>query len=417
MDETINDAARRLLEYGIELCNSNNSRADIRNELQHAAATTTPSEWRERVLRITMEQLTTNPAWLAVPEDALSLSATLPQEPSETGTTSLQAAQGDLMQEHIRRLVEAQVRAYIEQHQAATEHNATPPTPTPPSSSTAAYAKKRVKLPDVGKFNGNRRAYRTFKSQMTDKLKSLEDQSEFGVAYMFNRLEGQAAHVGLSWKDRNPNGTTTEFWAFLDEQYKDSLFEERSRQKLQTVTMKRYNQSLEAFNAEFIQLAYDAAEEKNTRNLKTRYMSAIRGDLQEKMVSVDVPEDWDLQDLMARVLKIDVNMRRTRTQNNSASFGRQHKRTNNDEMDWEPTKTHAGQIESNDRRRAEWVSQDVIDGRRANKQCLRCGKNNHYVSQCRLGPARRPDNIQAKAVAAVEATEGTCDSDNSDSEN
>ena len=132
MDETINDAARRLLEYGIELCNSNNSRADIRNELQHAAATTTPSEWRERVLRITMEQLTTNPAWLAVPEDALSLSATLPQEPSETGTTSLQAAQGDLMQEHIRRLVEAQVRAYIEQHQAATEHNATPPTPTPP---------------------------------------------------------------------------------------------------------------------------------------------------------------------------------------------------------------------------------------------------------------------------------------------
>ena len=107
MDETINDAARLLLEYGIELCNSNNSRTDIRNELQHAAATTTPSEWRERVLRITMEQLTTNPAWLAVPEDALSLSATLPQEPSETGTTSLQAAQGDLMQEHIRRLVEA----------------------------------------------------------------------------------------------------------------------------------------------------------------------------------------------------------------------------------------------------------------------------------------------------------------------
>ena len=135
------------------------------------------------------------------------------------------------------------------------------------------------------------------------------------------------------------------------------------------------------------------------------------------MVLVDVPEDWDLQDLIAQVLKIDVNMRRTRTQNNSASFGRQHKRTNNDEMDWEPTKTHAGQIESNDRRRAEWVSQDVIDGRRANKQCLRCGKNNHYVSQCRLGPARRPDNIQAKAAAAVEATEGTCDSDNSDSEN
>lgn len=97
--------------------------------------------------------------------------------------------------------------------------------------------------------------------------------------------------------------------------------------------MKRYNQSLEAFNAEFIQLAYNAAKEKNTQNLKTRYMSAIRGDLQEKIVSVDVPKDWDLQDLIAQVLKIDVNMRRTRTQNNSTLFRRQHKRTNNDKID------------------------------------------------------------------------------------
>ncbi|XPS69782.1 hypothetical protein M3J07_002027 [Ascochyta lentis] len=130
---------------------------------------------------------------------------------------------------------------------------------------------------------------------MKDKLRSMGDQEAvLGVAYMFNRLEGQAAQVGLSWKDCNPMGTTAQFWDFLDELYKDSLFEERSWQKLQTITMKKSNQSVESFNAEFIQLAYDAAEEDNTKNLKTRYMSALRPDLQDKMVSVDIPDDWDL---------------------------------------------------------------------------------------------------------------------------
>ena len=40
-----------------------------------------------------------------------------------------------------------------------------------------------------------------------------------------------------------------------------------------------------------------------------------------------------MQDLIAQVLKIDVNMQRTRTHNNNALFRRQHKKTNNNEID------------------------------------------------------------------------------------
>ncbi|XPS79660.1 hypothetical protein M3J07_011657 [Ascochyta lentis] len=152
------------------------------------------------------------------------------------------------MGETIRRLVEAQVQAYVASI-GLPNHSATPSTSVQTVNDRLS---KTIKLPDVG-----------------------DQEAVLGVAYMFNRLEGQAAQVGLSWKDRNPIGTTAQFWDFLDKQYKDSLFKERSQQKLQTITIKKSNQSVESFNAEFIQLAYDAAEEDNTKNLKTRYMSAL----------------------------------------------------------------------------------------------------------------------------------------------
>ncbi|XPS75364.1 hypothetical protein M3J07_007443 [Ascochyta lentis] len=268
MSETYNDAARRLGEYGIELCTSNNNRSDVRTELQNLATTSVPEEWREELLAHVLERLTTHPSWATLPEAAVAIT----NNKAHPTTDSNQDPQQEDMGETIRRLVEAQVQAYVAS-MGLPNHGATPSTSVQTVNDRPS---KTMKLPDVGKFSGNRRAYRTFKSQMKDKLRSMGDQEAvLGVAYMFNRLEGQAAQVGLSWKDRNPMGTTAQFWDFLDEQYKDSLFEERSWQKLQTITMKKSNQSVESFNAEFIQLAYDAAEEDNTKNLKTRYMSAL----------------------------------------------------------------------------------------------------------------------------------------------
>lgn len=389
---------RHLVDTGIELCNSNNSRADVRESVRHQGADL-PGEWRERALQQASDIITTHPSWLSLPDDTIVLAE------ETTPSTSQQPTQEEQMKLLVAQLVAEQVKAMMRGNTTGT-----------PSSSTTSNERQTgrpTKLPDVGKFNGNRRAYRTFKSQMTDKLASLEDRTTIGVAYMFNRLEGQAAHVGLSWKERNPHGTTEDFWAFLDEQYKDSLFEERSRQKLQSISMKKFNQSLESFNAEFIQLAYDAAEENNTRNLKTRYMSAIRQDLQEKMVSVDIPEEWDLQTLMARVSKVDVNMRRTKG-HNPGNFGK--KKAPGEEMDWEPTKAHAGQMEPEGRRRAKWVPQEVINKRLENHQCVRCGEEGHYAQRCKLKPPKRPGNIQARG-AAPSNTEETPDEEASDSEN
>lgn len=421
MEGTPNDAARQLTNYGIELCAGNNSRSTIRDELEHHVNTSVQEAWREQVLQQALTMLATHPQWMALPNDAVVVPPQSPESAIPKTNT-----QSDGLSEHIRRLVDAEVRAYIERHEAqqrqqslTTSSTTIPPTLTPAATSSFSNAALKLKLPDVGKFGGNRRLYRTFRSQMVDKLRTFgEHEPLMGVAYMFNRLEGQAAQVGLSWKNRHPEGSTAEFWEFLDEQYQDPQFEERSRQRLQTIMMKKYGQSLEAFNAEFIQLAFDAAEERNKQNLKTRYLSAIRPDLQDKMVSVDIPEEWDLQTLMARVLKVDVNMRRVKSHvNPTLSFGRQNRKNNHDEMEWEATvKTHASRMEPDTRRRAEWRPQEVIKKWRANNLCIRCGKDGHYANRCRLGPARRPDNVQVKAATTVETSYGLPESDE-DSEN
>lgn len=52
--------------------------------------------------------------------------------------------------------------------------------------------------------------------------------------------------------------------------------------------------------------------------------------------------------------------------------------------------------------RAVWVSREIMDQRRNDGLCLRCGGENHRVASCRLRPAVRPFNISATATLPME---------------
>ncbi|XPS91867.1 hypothetical protein M3J09_001276 [Ascochyta lentis] len=103
MSETYNDAARRLGEYGIELCTSNNNRSDVRTELQNLATTSVPEEWREELLAHVLERLTTYPLWATLPKAAVAIT----NNEAYPTTDSNQDLQQEDMGETIRRLVEA----------------------------------------------------------------------------------------------------------------------------------------------------------------------------------------------------------------------------------------------------------------------------------------------------------------------
>lgn len=80
-----------------------------------------------------------------------------------------------------------------------------------------------------------------------------------------------------------------------------------------------------------------------------------------------------------------------------------------DVMDWEPSTNKAqtsGQPQTavnkvqapangqNEQKRAQWVSKDVLEKRKSNNLCLRCGKRGHFIDSCRLLPARPPQPAQ-----------------------
>lgn len=50
------------------------------------------------------------------------------------------------------------------------------------------------------------------------------------------------------------------------------------------------------------------------------------------------------------------------------------------------------------KRRAIWVSSEVIAARRAKGACLRCGNMEHMIKTCTFAPAARPKNVQEPEV-------------------
>ena len=82
-------------------------------------------------------------------------------------------------------------------------------------------------------------------------------------------------------------------------------------------------------------------------------------------------------------------------------------------MDWEPSTRVAYGSGPRQARGAKppakWVSKDVLEKRRAGRQCLRCGDSTHYVDSCKYGPARRPtEDVTPRRVGGVtEVKQGT----------
>jgi hypothetical protein len=213
--------------------------------------------------------------------------------------------------------------------------------------------------------------------------------------------------------ERNPMGSAESFWTFLEEQFADPLQEERARNKLNNFFQKKH--PLQAFNAEFMRLAYEAGENENHSNLKSLYLRALRPDLKDRMISVDVPKDWTINQLHERVVRIEENLYRSKL---TAPNTRNQSKADRDAMDWEPTRANAGRAEgynsgnNNGKERAKWVHKDIVDQRRKDGRCLRCGKAGHFIQKCALAPARRP----ASARAGRTSDDDGSDDDHSDIE-
>ncbi len=261
---------------------------------------------------------------------------------------------------------------------------------TNPNWKSSSY---KIKDPEV--FTGSSKDYPHWKMHMDFKLQS-NVPPEKRVKYIFGRLDKMAARVAFSWMKQFPDGREHEFWKFLDDQFEDKLEAEKARTRLLTCQQK--NQRLQLFNNDFMRWAYEA-EETNNQTLKAIYLAALRKDLRDRMISVEVPNTWTIRNLMDRVVVIEENIYRAKLRAPRLDA------KDEDAMDWEASKvsavrsapgptnnatrsTSSGNQRS--RTKAKWVQKDEMDRRKKKKLCLRCGDPEHFVKQCPYLPAERP---------------------------
>ena len=105
-------------------------------------------------------------------------------------------------------------------------------------------------------------------------------------------------------------GDEVSLWNTLDQVYNDPMHADRARRKLQEIRQGKTN--LRTFNAEFRAVLADAEEPEDTMGTKTRYLMALRYDLRDRMVTVEIPYEWTLSQVMARVAVVEENLYRTK---------------------------------------------------------------------------------------------------------
>lgn len=285
-----------------------------------------------------------------------------------------------------------------------------PPPPPPidpvaPRSDPPPQAKRpKPVLPDPPIYYGKRSEWRTWKDQMISKL-DIDGPAIGGTreqfAYVESRLGGTAAKTVLAYvKTARGNGTNTpdNFLAYMENIYGDPNSAERANNRLNSMT--QGNEAFATFLPKFEQTLAEAggsewADQIKINNLKRVLNQELRTSLVYIPKHPDAYDDFvrTLQTLASRLAALKPRARATTT-------------PVVDKMDWEPSVNRVQAIAdgNNEQRRAQWVSKDLLEKRRANNQCLRCGGNDHFVRSCKLLPAK-PPQPQRQDKTKVKATE------------
>lgn len=131
--------------------------------------------------------------------------------------------------------------------------------------------------------------------------------------------------------------------------------------------------------------------------MKSRFRVGLREDLRDRMITVEVPKDWTLERLQDRVRDVEENMFRAKL--GRGGYRPPQRGDVGEPMEDVRTRLHETRMRSDDSRRAaRWVSREVLQQRREERLCLRCGKKGHIARDCNLSRATRPAQLHATSA-------------------
>jgi hypothetical protein len=271
---------------------------------------------------------------------------------------------------------------------------------------------KKNKLSELPEFSGKRAEFRPWLTQARAKLAidKAEETETVRFWYIHSRLRGDALSQTSSWVDsvQSTNQMTTEgLISQLRAAYDDNDTAERASRKLNQI--RQGSKSFSAFLAEFDRTLLDAGGISWADQVKKTFLSnCLSYDLQNAIVATPIPSTYREYCTLLHTVSTNLEaLQRRKGKDKGTATGPSYTADtpqSGDSMDWEPSATVTAAVQT---RRAQWVSQEILNKRRETGQCLRCGGKGHFVRQCTLLPAVRPKQEEKTLVSSTATMDET----------
>jgi hypothetical protein len=279
-----------------------------------------------------------------------------------------------------------------------------------PAAPAVRTRKPKHTVPHPEKFTGEDEAtYPIFRGLLQAKLRTDGDAigGEFErVWYAFGRLTETASKRIFPWLQHMQNSadfTVERLFDQMDLAFLDVQKQAKAVAKINVI--KQRNRTFRDFLQEFDQILMEANGWSWQDSIKKGLLkAAVTDEVRRELVGRDEPATYSAY--VAQLRKITDDLEDWKEgQKFKGRLKAQHTapqdQASDGQMDWEPTQTvstASAKTTQQGKPKAKWVSQQELDRRREANECLRCGSKDHFIRQCSLGPARRPEATMTTAA-------------------
>jgi hypothetical protein len=176
--------------------------------------------------------------------------------------------------------------------------------------------------------------------------------------------------------------------------YMDSIYGDVNRTQRATQQLRRLQQRRIPF-PQFLPIFERTLAEADGANWPSSARiafleGALSDDTRDRLVTIKTPDDY--AEYVQIIMQISGKLSSTKAQTWQPSQQSQQQAT--DAMDWEPTVATSSTEVRKSLGPAKWVQRDIIDKRRKENRCIRCGRPGCRTFRCPYGPPIRPTGFQ-----------------------
>jgi hypothetical protein len=332
-----------------------------------------------------------------------------------------------LLQQHRQ---QQEINARLMQGIAAIQASLQTPGPSTETASsmldtivgvTEGTRKPKHSLSHPNKYDGqDRAAYPAFKGYLQVKFRI--DSAAIGgetekVWYGYGYLTGKAAERIFPWlaatEKRQMPLRVDDFLAQMDAAFDDPQSVQRALEWINSE--KQGSRPFRNFLQEFEQKLLEAGGWGFSDGVRKGYLrSAVSRRIKAELVAVEEPARYE--DFVSQLRRTDDNLEELNRLESKRRNWIKHfsESDNSSNMDWEPTPrvsagTASNRFRGENKPQAKWVTKEVLEQRRIDRECLRCGASDHFISECGYAPAKRPKGRDTRtgSRARLAITAGT----------